>query len=107
GQSYRVIDDFYQDLAYKLVDLAYDPGKPAREPSSDAPPKLPANPLPEPDLAAAERHEIVLQGGMMGGMGMMGGGGMMRDGGMMRGMGMMGGDGAVLVMNGIAVTRNG
>src|SRR5438105_3826283 len=28
GQSYRVIDDFYQDLAYKLVDLAYGPGKP-------------------------------------------------------------------------------
>ncbi len=24
GQSYRVIDDFYQDLAYKLVDLGYD-----------------------------------------------------------------------------------
>ena len=44
---------------------------------SDAPPKLPANPLPEPDLAAAERHEIALQGGMMGGMGMIGGGGMM------------------------------
>jgi FtsP/CotA-like multicopper oxidase with cupredoxin domain len=32
GQSYRDIDDFYQDLAYKLVDLAYDAGQPAREP---------------------------------------------------------------------------
>ena len=31
GQSYRVIDDFYQDLAYKLADLAYGPGRPARE----------------------------------------------------------------------------
>jgi FtsP/CotA-like multicopper oxidase with cupredoxin domain len=68
GQTYRVIDDFYQELAYKLVDLAYD-GKPASEPRSDAPPKLPANPLPEPDLTSAERHEITLQGGMMGGMG--------------------------------------
>jgi FtsP/CotA-like multicopper oxidase with cupredoxin domain len=74
GESYRVIDDFYKDLAYKLVDLAYDPGQPGRDPRSDTPPKLPANPAPEPDLAAAERHEIALQGGMMGGMGLMGGG---------------------------------
>ena len=28
GQSYRVIDDFYRDLAYKLLDLAYDPEEP-------------------------------------------------------------------------------
>jgi FtsP/CotA-like multicopper oxidase with cupredoxin domain len=101
GQTYRVIDDFYNDLSYKLADLAYDPGKPAREPSSEPPPKLPANPLPEPDLAAAERHEIALRGGMMGGMGMMSGGGMMR------GMGMMGGDGATWAMNGMAMTGDG
>lgn len=94
GQSYRVIDDYYEDLAYKFVDLAYDTGKPGREPSSDPPPKLPANPLPEPDLAAAERHEIVLQGGMMGG-GMMGRGGM------------MGGDGATWAMNGISMSGDG
>ena len=25
GQSYGVIDDFYEDLAYKLLDLAYAP----------------------------------------------------------------------------------
>ena len=49
GQTYRVIDDFYQDLAYKLVDLAYD-GKPAREPRSEPPQQLPANPLPEPQI---------------------------------------------------------
>ena len=101
GQTYRVIDDFYNDLSYKLADLAYDLGKPAREPSSEPPLKLPANLLPEPDLAAAERHEIALQGGMMGGMGMMSGGGMMR------GMGMMGGDGATWAMNGMAMTGDG
>ena len=98
GESHGVTDDFYPDLAYKVLDLAYDPGKPAREPSSDAPPKLPANPLPEPDLAAAERHEIVLQGGMMGGTGMMSGGGMMG------GIGMMGRDGATWAMNGMSMT---
>jgi len=103
GETYRVTDDLYNDLAYKLVDLAYDTGKPIREPLSDTPPKLPANLVPEPDLAAAERHDIVLQGGMMGGMGMMGDGSMMR-GGMMRGMGMMGGDGATWAMNGMSMT---
>ena len=45
GQSYRVIDDFYQDLAYKLVDLAYASERPARDHPPDAPLRLPANPL--------------------------------------------------------------
>jgi FtsP/CotA-like multicopper oxidase with cupredoxin domain len=40
--------------------------------------------MPEPDLAAAEWHEVTFQGGMMGEM-IGGGGGMMR-GGMMEGM---------------------
>jgi FtsP/CotA-like multicopper oxidase with cupredoxin domain len=119
GQSYRVIDDFYQDLAYKLIDLAYGPGKPTREHATDTPARLPANPLPEPDLTAAERHEIALQGGMMGGMGMGGGGmmggmgmmgrgGMMGSGGMMGGMPMMGGMGdAVWTINGTSMTGDG
>jgi FtsP/CotA-like multicopper oxidase with cupredoxin domain len=101
GQTFRVIDDFYQDLAYKLIDFAYD-GKPARDARSAQPQQLPPNPLPEPDLAAAERHEIVLQGGMMGGMGMTGGGGMMGRGGMMAG-----GDGATWAMNGMSMTGDG
>jgi hypothetical protein len=53
--------------------------------------------LPEPDLAAAERHDIALQGGMMGGMGMMGGDGMM--GGMGTTM-----RGATWSMNGSSMT---
>src|SRR5947209_10230940 len=70
GQTYRVIDDFYRDLAYKLVDFAYDPAKPSRNQPPETPLRLPANPLPEPDLPNAERQEVALQGGMMGGMGM-------------------------------------
>jgi FtsP/CotA-like multicopper oxidase with cupredoxin domain len=101
GHIYRVIDDFYQDLACKLVDLAYASERPTRDHSADAPLRLPANPLPEPDLAAAERHEIALQGGMMGGMGMM------SSGGMMGGMGMMGMGGATWAMNGISMTGDG
>ena len=94
GRRYAVIDDFYQDLAYKLLDFVYDPGEPIRE-HLDASVKLPANPLPEPDLAAAERHQIALQGGMMGGMSMMGGGGMMGRGG------------ATWAMNGMSMTGDG
>jgi FtsP/CotA-like multicopper oxidase with cupredoxin domain len=106
GQSYRVIDDYYQDLAYKLADLAYDSGQQVRPRSSDPPPKLPANPLPEPDLAAAERHQVILQGGMMGGMSMMGGG-MMGRGGMTSGMAVMGHGGATWAMNGVSMTGDG
>jgi FtsP/CotA-like multicopper oxidase with cupredoxin domain len=102
GQIYRVIDDFYQDLAFTLVDLAYASERPARDHSPDAPARLPANPLPEPDLAAAERHEIALQGGMMGGMGMMASGNMM-----MGGMGMTGMGGATWAMNGMSMTGDG
>jgi hypothetical protein len=50
---------------------------------------LPRNPVPEPDLASAERHELALQGGMMSGMGGMMGGGKGSRGGLMGG-GMMG-----------------
>jgi FtsP/CotA-like multicopper oxidase with cupredoxin domain len=100
GRSYAVIDDFYRDLAYKLVDVVYDPEKPARERLPD-PPMLPPNPLPEPDLAGAERHEIALQGGMMSAM--MGGTGMMGRGG----MGIMGMSGPSWAMNGMSMTGDG
>ena len=70
GQRNAVVDDFYQGLAYTLLELAYDEGPPLRENAPDSPIRLPANPIPEPDLATAEAHEMVLQGGMMGGHGM-------------------------------------
>ncbi len=76
GRRYRVIDDFYEGLSYWLTQLAYDQSPPVRSPSLDAPLSLPRNPLPEPDLASAERHQLRLQGGMMGGGAMMGMGGM-------------------------------
>ena len=64
---YRVVDDFYDGLAYPLTELAYGVAPPLRAHPLDAPRVLPRNTLPEPDLATAERHELVLQGGMMGG----------------------------------------
>ena len=113
GKRYRVVDDFYDELAYTLVELAYDQKPVARTALLGAVAGLPPNPLPQPDLATTERHELALQGGMMSGM-TMGGNGMMNGGmmgnGMMNGgmMGMMGGMGdAPWSINGTSMTGDG
>ncbi len=102
GRRYRVVDDFYDGLAYWVTELAYDERPPIRAHPLETPLNLPRNPLPEPDLADADRHELTLQGGMMGGGGM---GGMM-SGGMMGGMMGMGG-GAAWTINGMSMTGDG
>lgn len=74
GLTYTVSDDFYGGkLAYTLVKLAYAQDRPLRRHPLDSSIILPPNPLPEPDIAQAERHVLTIQGGMMGGTGMMGG----------------------------------
>jgi FtsP/CotA-like multicopper oxidase with cupredoxin domain len=65
GTRTTVVDDFYPDLAYRLVDLAYGAEPPAGNRPPDASIQLPSNPLAEPDLADAVRHDVVLGGGMM------------------------------------------
>jgi FtsP/CotA-like multicopper oxidase with cupredoxin domain len=89
GERFGVTDTFYRGLEYRLLDLVYEDAPPLREHPLEGPIGLPANTMPEPDFAVAERHDVTFDGGMMSGM--MGGGGM---GGMMRGgmmEGMMGG----------------
>jgi FtsP/CotA-like multicopper oxidase with cupredoxin domain len=95
GRSYQVVDEFYDGLAYRLVRLDYDGAAPLRSHPRDAPLRLPANPMPRPDLNTAIVHEIRLQGGMMSGMGMMGGG--------MMGMG----GNAAWAINGQSMTGDG
>jgi FtsP/CotA-like multicopper oxidase with cupredoxin domain len=97
GQRFRVVDDFYERLAYRLVDLVYAERAPVRNEPPAAPKPLAANAMPEPDLRNAERHDVVLSGGMMSGM--MGQGGGMMGGGMMGGM-MHGG--STWAINGVA-----
>jgi FtsP/CotA-like multicopper oxidase with cupredoxin domain len=96
GRRYRVVDDFYKELSYWLTELVYDDRPPLRANPLDAKRYLPRNPLPEPDLATAKRHDLRLQGGMMGGGAMMGMGGM-------RGMG----HGASWAINGTSITGDG
>lgn len=67
GDSFEVIDAFYQRRAYRLVDLVYG-REPLRLQPLDAPMALAANTMPEPKVDDALRHEIVLGGGAMGGM---------------------------------------
>jgi FtsP/CotA-like multicopper oxidase with cupredoxin domain len=94
GRTYSVVDDFYDQLSYTLVRLAYDPTPPLRSHPSDASLRLPPNPVPRPDLATAVIHEVRMQGGMMSGMG---------QGGM---MGMAMGD-ASWAINGQSMTGDG
>jgi FtsP/CotA-like multicopper oxidase with cupredoxin domain len=101
GKRYAVVDDFYDGLAYAPTRLVYAKGPPVRTHPLDAPLSLPRNPVPEPDLTAAERHELKLQGGMMGG-------GMMRGMGGMNGMATPGTDGsAAWGINGMSMTGDG
>ena len=66
GAKTPVIDAFYRNREYRLLDLAY-----ASEPLRAAPPAwplaLPPNPLPEPEIEGAVRHEMMFTGGAMGG----------------------------------------
>jgi FtsP/CotA-like multicopper oxidase with cupredoxin domain len=68
GDRATIIDDFYRDLAYRLVDLTYGTTR-LRDRPLNAPVRLPSNPVPEPERAGAVRHEVALGGGMMGMMG--------------------------------------
>src|SRR6185503_10846466 len=64
GSRHRVVDDFYRGLAYELLKVQYGDEKPVRD-SFEPAPRLAANPVKEP-ASGAERHRIVLGGGMMG-----------------------------------------
>jgi FtsP/CotA-like multicopper oxidase with cupredoxin domain len=98
GRRYRVIDDFYDRFTYTLAQLSYEDAPSLRSAAPETIARLPDNPLPEPDLGAAERHVLALQGGMMSGMNM-------GDHSMDGMMGMMGG--APWSINGTSMTGDG
>ncbi len=67
GETISVIDRSFAQDAYALVDLTVAE-TPLRDTAADWSMELPSNPLPEPDIARARRHEVTFTGGMMGGM---------------------------------------
>jgi FtsP/CotA-like multicopper oxidase with cupredoxin domain len=93
GNRYSVVDDFYDGHSYVLTNLLYGNEALLRRQPLDSALDLPRNRLPQPDLAAAERHELTLEGGMMGGM--------------RRGMGGMMGGGPAWSINGMSMTGDG
>jgi FtsP/CotA-like multicopper oxidase with cupredoxin domain len=66
GERVTITDEFYPRQTYRLLDVVYDPEPPLRSKAPETPIALAAPALPEPDLAAAERHAIHFGGGMMG-----------------------------------------
>ncbi len=64
--SVAVTDEYNPRIESNLITMAYRDEPPLRERPSAAPVALAPNPLPEPDPARAQRHEIVFQGGAMG-----------------------------------------
>lgn len=98
----QVVDRAYRGSEFRILNLAYGDAA-LREMPPDWPMALAANPLPEPDLTAARRHQILFTGGMMGQMverqmGLSGSRGMM-GGGM---MGMQGEKPGIWFVNGVA-----
>lgn len=93
GRGYSVVDDFYDGHSYVLTRLAYADEPPRQPQAFEEALDLPRNPLAEPDIAAAERHELSLEGGMMGGM--------------RRGMGGMTGRDPAWAINGMSMTGDG
>lgn len=66
GARAEVTDDFYPRMPGRLMEIVYGNGPPIRERPLDVPVALAANPLADPDVARAARHEILFQGGAMG-----------------------------------------
>lgn len=113
GARMAVDDKFYEGLGYRLTHIEYA-NSPLRDRPLAASMTLPPNPIPEPVLGGAQRHEVRFGGGMMG---MMGGrrvGGMaggssssgMMGGGMMNSSrdGMMGGGMMGWTVNGVSAS---
>jgi FtsP/CotA-like multicopper oxidase with cupredoxin domain len=101
GEVLTVTDRFYPDRNFEVVDLAYADTA-LRDTAPDWDMALPPNPLPEPDIARARRHEVTFTGGMMGAM-------VERQMGLATEGGMMGGgmmnrrhDGGIWFVNGVA-----
>jgi FtsP/CotA-like multicopper oxidase with cupredoxin domain len=68
GERFSIRDNFYRGIEYRLLDFVYGEEAAPKRAAERAPLKLAANPLPEPDLQKAQRHQIILEGGMMGSM---------------------------------------
>ena len=108
--EHSIRDVFYEGLEYDLSAVICK-GEPIRGARLPEPAPLPSNPLPEPRLPSAKRHQILFGGGMMGMMSGDGGSMMSRNRsgsgmmeGRMGGSGMMSGGMMGWTVNGVSAT---
>lgn len=66
GGRHVVEDAYYPGDRAVVTEIVYSDAPPLRTAAPGPVPRLPGNPLAEPVLEKAERHELVLQGGAMG-----------------------------------------
>ena len=65
GAQSQLVDRAYRGNDFRVLDFTYADTA-LREATPDWPITLPVNPIPEPDLSSAQRHEVTFTGGMMG-----------------------------------------
>jgi FtsP/CotA-like multicopper oxidase with cupredoxin domain len=67
GERFAVIDAFYPQAAYRLMELVYAAAAQGARVPAVPPARLADNPWKRPDVGRARRERIVIEGGMMGG----------------------------------------
>lgn len=68
GATATITDALYTRNTYEFATVRYSDDRPLRENPPDGAIALAANPVAEPDVQAALRHEVVISGGAMGSM---------------------------------------
>ncbi len=68
GDEFNVHDKYYSRQNYTLTKGIYSDEEPLRTEPLGAPEKLTENPVQVPDLRTAEHHEMIFEGGAMGGL---------------------------------------
>lgn len=66
GAVFTISDTYFPRFAYEFAKIVYLDAPPLRAQPLDAPVRLAPNPLAEPDIRAAHRHKVVIEGGAMG-----------------------------------------
>ena len=66
GEVFSVIDTLYPQAPFRLVDIVYSQQEAKNRPVFPPVSRLPANPIPEPDLNSPSLYPVVLTGGDLG-----------------------------------------
>ena len=68
GERFEIVESYYQRYSFTLAEIVYTDETSLRPARLSAPKRMTANPVAMPDLANAKRHELVFEGGAMGGL---------------------------------------